>query len=386
MYESGYVREMRSAIASGDAVAVESTSRNIGEHMATNKSHTNSSLKKLFCEIVPNGRSVLESSGSIIEAAGPVNTQLFNTLTSQLLFSAVLESWSSPEFLWRSLVKIIPTNFANGEKLPGVASIGDSALTVAEGDVYPRSTMTENVVDIPKVVKKGHIVDLTREVLQADQTGLIISQAGKIAETMAINLEKRILDVVTGVSNTYKFNGTAYNTYLTSGAYVNTATSTALTDWTSIEAALLLFDGMTDPVTGEPIMVGGKTLLVPSALKMTAARLTAATMVAGGSGAAFAADPTDNVQTWTHSANPLGAGFQVLSNAYVKARTSSASTWFIGDFQKAFALVEANPITVTQQGASSEKEFERDIVASFKVNHRGTPAVIEPRYVVKCTA
>ena len=42
--------------------------------------------------------------------------------------------------------------------------------------------------------------------------------------------------------------------------------------------------------------------------------------------------------------------------------------------------------TVVQAPDNSEAEFTHDIVARFKVSERGTPAVLEPRRMVKCTA
>jgi len=59
--------------------------------------------------------------------------------------------------------------------------------------------------------------------------------------------------------------------------------------------------------------------------------------------------------------------------------------WFIGDFSKAFAYMENWPITVTQSPPGSEAEFTQDILVRFKASERGTPAVLDPRYVVRCT-
>jgi hypothetical protein len=43
------------------------------------------------------------------------------------------------------------------------------------------------------------------------------------------------------------------------------------------------------------------------------------------------------------------------------------------------------PITVTQSAAGSEADFNQDIVVRFKASERGAAAVLNPRYVVKCT-
>lgn len=42
-------------------------------------------------------------------------------------------------------------------------------------------------------------------------------------------------------------------------------------------------------------------------------------------------------------------------------------------------------ITVIQSPPSSEAEFSQDIVLRYKASERGAAAVINPRYVVKCT-
>ena len=90
--------------------------------------------------------------------------------------------------------------------------------------------------------------------------------------------------------------------------------------------------------------------------------------------------------TQTISSNPVAGISEILTSAYVKNRTSSASTWFMGDFTKAFAYMENWPITSVQAPTNSEAEFTKDIVMRWKVSERGVPEVIEPRAVVKNTA
>ncbi len=68
------------------------------------------------------------------------------------------------------------------------------------------------------------------------------------------------------------------------------------------------------------------------------------------------------------------------------ADAAATTWWFLGDFRKAFADKENWPITVTQAPANSEAEFSQDIVLRFKASERGAAAVLNPRYIVKCTA
>jgi hypothetical protein len=116
---------------------------------------------------------------------------------------------------------------------------------------------------------------------------------------------------------------------------------------------------------------------VPTALLFTARRIINAVEIRFGDGASST--------TQTVAANPA-TGFSILSSPYVKARTGSASTWFIGDPLRAFRYMENWPITAVEAPANSEVEFTHDIVQRFKVSERGAAAVIEPRYMVKCTA
>jgi hypothetical protein len=67
------------------------------------------------------------------------------------------------------------------------------------------------------------------------------------------------------------------------------------------------------------------------------------------------------------------------------ASADAKKWWFIGDFRKAFAYMENWPITVTQAPLGSEADFNNDVVLRFKASERGAAAVLNPRYVVKCT-
>ena len=96
--------------------------------------------------------------------------------------------------------------------------------------------------------------------------------------------------------------------------------------------------------------------------------------------------------TVTTAANPL-AGYRIRTSRLMYRRIVAAGEsasdarkwWFIGDFAKAFAYMENWPITVTQSPPGSEADFSSDVVVRFKASERGAAAVLNPRYVVKCT-
>src|SRR5262249_45078622 len=146
-----------------------------------------------------------------------------------------------------------------------------------QGAVYPNLGLNENWLDTLKPVKHGAQIGFTREMVVADRTGLLLKQVSDLGYACGVVVEKEGIDWATmsNSNNTYNRNGVSYNTYLTSGAYVNDQTGAALdgqaNEWRAIEKADLLFDAMTNPDTGEPIGIPQNVqLLVPSALLKTA--------------------------------------------------------------------------------------------------------------------
>lgn len=320
---------------------------------------------------------------------GAVTTGAFSNITGQIVYNEILAAWQNPAFIATRLARTVSTSFLDGEKIAGISSVGDDAEAVGEAQPYPLTGITEAYIETPRPVKRGHILPLTRETIISDRTNVLLDRAETISITMAMNKEKRVLDTVLGVTTSYKRNGaTAIGTYQTATPFINKKTSNGLTDYTDIENALLLFDGMTDPETGEPIVVTATQILVPSALLYTARRIANATevrMLTATTGAPETISPNPLRSPNLHGVN-AGNPFEILSSPYVYSRGSSTSTWYVGEFQRAFRYMEVWPMSATQLPANSQWEFQNDIVRAWKVSEFGVPAVIEPRYVVQNTA
>jgi hypothetical protein len=212
---------------------------------------------------------------------------------------------------------------------------------------------------------------------------LVLSRAAEVGELLGLNKEKRLIDLVIGATNNYKWLGTTYDTYQTATPWINVKSANELVDWTDVDAAEQLFADMLDPHTGEPILLQANTVLVMPAYRHAANRIFNALEVRY--------TPTSSATT-TITANPLG-NYQVEESrlAYRRILASGQTAddakkwWFLGDFKKAFAYMENWPITVTQSAQNSEADFNQDIVVRFKASERGAAAVLNPRYVVKCT-
>lgn len=353
------------------------------------------SVRRLFENFVPNGRELLSEydprtralfAGNVhlLEEAGAIKTTNFQAITGNAIYSQMLDTYDNePNMIGEDLVDIMPSSLYQ-EELPGVGEAGDMAEAVPEQGEFPYVGVNEELIRTPRTKKYGYQVALTWEMTFFDRFGLVLERASNIGRWLRVSREKRILDTVFGINNTYIRNDQAYDTYLTSGSWINHKTSNALADWTDVEAAELLFDAMTDPNTGEPIVTIPDTLIVPTALSKTADYILNAIQVREGSALAGAAD-TSAFARQTLAANPLKNQLKILSSQYVKARTSSASTWFIGSPKKAFKLIENAPMTV-EPLTPGDYSFSRHIVTGWRGWEMSSVAVIEPRHMVKNTA
>ncbi|TWT58892.1 hypothetical protein KOR42_22790 [Thalassoglobus neptunius] len=345
-------------------------------------------VNHLFEAIVPDGRELLESFNPfqkggmqygmpLLEGPHAVGLSSFTRITGSMIYNHVMEQWNNPAFIGDQLVTNLPSNLQE-EVIPGVSDVGDVAEIVPEHGEYPSAGMTDYEVKLPRPEKRGFELALTKELVFLDRLGEVLTRASNFTQSLRLNKEKRIIDAVFGITNTYKRNDLAENTYTSSGV-VNTKTSNALQDWRSVEAAELLFASMTDPDTGELIDVMPNTIVVPTALKHTARYILSSTHIEEASGT----HSGDTARTTTRSASTLD-DYSVLSSPLIKQRTSSDSTWLIGDPKNSFVYVEHWPIS-GEESPPGPDLFRLDIVGLWKYSERGVVGVTEKRRMVKNT-
>ncbi len=350
------------------------------------------SLRDLAEALIPEGRQWVRmldprNSGGVqlLEASEGIDVTAFLNVTGQVIYSKILEAYNHEAFVLSRLVDTVPTRL-DGEKIPGVAGLKDEVTEIHPGMPYPSAGFGEDYIETPPTTKHGLIVPVTREAIFFDRTNLVLRRAAEVGEVLGLNKEKRLLDLLIGVTNNYKWNGVEYNTYYDAsagGPWVNQLADNELVDWTNVDAAEQLFAEMIDPATGEPVLVQATTVLVMPAYRHAAHRVFNAAEIT------YTTPGTGNSVT---AANPLG-NYRVVESrlAYRRIVASGVAAdqakqwWFIGDMRKAFAYMENWPITVTQSPPGSEAEFTQDIVVRFKASERGAAAVLNPRYVVKCT-
>jgi len=355
------------------------------------------SLRELAEHLVPDGREWISmmnprhsGDGLLQEAAGVVDTAAFANITGQIVYSAMLERFQSPQFVFTPLVRNVPTQFS-GEKIPGIGGIGDMAAIVPEGKPYPQVGLTEDWINTPQTFKRGNIIPITKEAIFFDRTNQILDEARKIGEYLGYNKETRIIDAFVDEGSTvhrYNWRNSIYATYQATTPWLNLKASNALLDWTNLDAVEQLFNNMVDPNTGLPILVMAQHLVVTPQLAHVAARILNATSISLQS-TGFA---TMGALTATHAPNPVGnsqafsAPYKLITSRILPTRMATDTSWFLGDIGKTVQYMENFPLAVQQAPSNSEPEFTADIVMRFKASERGAAAVVEPRATVKSTA
>lgn len=325
---------------------------------------------------------------SLLEADA-VKYSHFSNITGQIFFSAVREGFENEELIFSKIIPDEDSNIFDMEKIPGMSEIGDEAEIVEEAQPYPMVGISEDYIEVAAKKKRGFILPLTKEFIAGDLTGLWNKYARKGGFWLGLNKEKRLIDTVidenSGAKSAaigghrYHWRGSTYATYQTSGPWVNVKTSNGLTDYNNIEAAWLLLADMTDPYTGEPIMVQPKHLIFTPDNAFTASRVLSATEIRTG-------DITTGTGDQTISGNPIQTIVGTLtpvSSRLLKARAATDTDWWLGNLEEAFCYFKNWDISSEEAPSNSEDAFKRDIVQQFKVSEKGVPATKEPRVVVE---
>lgn len=346
-------------------------------------------LGKLFSECFgwdnfQRCRSKDSLATEVMEAAGGVASNAFQSISGQIVYTATLDAYEAQDFVFSRLIPEQQTPF-NGEKIAGISEIGDEALVVPEAEPYPLAGVSENWIQTPETKKRGLIVPVTREAIFFDRTGQLLQRCSDVGKWLGVNREKRAIDCVIDENTTdhrYNWKGTTYASYQTTTPWDNTTASAALVDWTDLDEAEQTLNALTDPFTGEPILIDAKHLVCVRALQRTAERILTATEVRTTvPGYATTANPNQYVMP-----NPYANKYQIVTSLLLASRLATDTTWFLGDVTRYAKYMVNWPMSVRQAPPNSHDEFHRDIVQQYRADERGAYAVVEPRAMTTCTA
>lgn len=331
---------------------------------------------------------------SRLEAVDFVGLSDFAIATGLFLLDEANRGFNVPSFIADKLVtKREAASTKLSQKIPYFPlPASDNAYRKLEGKPYNRVGAASGYVESTPPEDNGFIIEATRELLRDDKTGGgIAMNINRQGQGLGIYREKDILGTVFGTQGSWKFGindaipTTSYNTYATSAApYVNSISNT-LTSWKSIDAALLQFSKIGDPVTGQILGIPTNlTMVVPWAIWMRAKNFLNATDVQevdNSTGTATVRTTFTNPIT----SNPQQVTINLLSNQWVYQVTSSDSTWFLGDFTEAFVLNNGWEQEQLEQGKESNAFFESNIIYRQRYSYNQKAYPYMPFRVLKNT-
>ena len=295
-----------------------------------------------------------------------VSSDQFPVLTGQLISAIVIDSYENAALVGDLLCTTIPSKM-EVEKIAGLDSL-QGPEPVLQGMEYNSSSMGEKYVESPNL-KYGRLLALTEEAIYFDRGGEFMRRAQAFGEKAGVFRERLILNGVQDISGyrSYRPSGIVTDVYSATNSNLNTSNPFGETGLNTIWST---FQSQTDS-EGDPILISPSTAvcLVPVGLWNQCNQMARSAFVPEGN--------ENAVNTYKGTFTPLTSHF---------VTTQHTTTWFFGNFKKAFAWVQVWPIEVLRQKEDSDFQFRRDIACVFKIRLYGSLCCLDPKFVQKSTA
>lgn len=313
-----------------------------------------------------------------------VDSSAFFAVTGQILIGRVRQKYELTSQIGKRIFPVIPIldNNLQASREQIVSRVSQLPGTVEQGMTYPQQSFGQLYVDYPAPQKFGYQCNVTMELVLADKTKQIYDMADSVGEMTGWEEERRKMRVFLGIVNPFSQNGTAANTYRSSGAWVNLLNNFTLVDYKSINTLEQVLRNQTDPQTGLPLNGMVKDLFVMPVKRYDAKRILNATDIRINGTAAG---------DLTVSGNPLDGDIRLVETSqFVQALAVSEGSYtspkadtitIAGRFDRAFGWKEVYPVRVEQLPPNSERNFDRDIMYAVKAGGFGVAVVQEPREV-----
>jgi hypothetical protein len=330
---------------------------------------------------------ILEAGTGAVMPSAFANINAFTASVVGLIEVSMIEGWQNPQFIADQLMPAEATKVFEGRKKIGVTRMGDVAEERLPGMPTKRAQVGEKWINQPRTVENAVAVEVTQESVFLDLTGQVLKEANDLGTWLAYRKELRCIDAFIGVTNTYSYKGTAYNTYQTASTWDNSF-SNELLHWTDIEEVEIKFRDMTDPETGTRVLIQPNTILVNRGKLHTLGAILGATNVRYS-------DATTSTHNMREFSNPI-KGYTPLESPLVYQRcrdsdglnlsaANAEKYWWTYEKGKPIVYAQNWPLR-TQTAAPTQMDMiDRGVISYTKADERGVPFWQEPRRVVRCT-
>lgn len=338
--------------------------------------------------------ALLEDNGAGAVAASQfADINAFTAVVSGLLEISVMDGWENPDFIMDQIMPDVPTRMFDGRKVIGTTRLGDVAEPRYPGNPTKRAGFSERWITQPRTVENALACEVTQEAVYLDLTGEVLEQANAVGDWIRWRKEMRCIDCFIGVTNTYSYNGTSYNTYLSNSTWNNALTGNELLFWEQVQTVELAFRDMTDPATGLRVKI------VPDSMYVNQEKLYTAQAILGATELEYRGIPgsTSANQDIRRFGNVL-RNYKLFTSPLVYQRMTDASGlnlsttnagkyWYVWDSKKPpFKYASNWPLRVQQAAPNQVDLIDRGIVLYVKADERGVPMVYEPRRIVQSTS
>ena len=294
-------------------------------------------------------------------------SDLFPLLTGELINSQVISGYDNPDLVGDRLVTIIPSKLKQ-DKLASISGL-DMPEEVLENASYNESLMEEGNYVTSDNKKFGRLLSISEEAIHFDKTAEIMRRANNFGEKARLFRERMILNGIQDITGYKVYHPLGVQTDAYSATLGNLSASSPFGE-SSMEKIYKIFHDQVDS-EGDPIIVSPSNAiaLVPVELWNRANQMAKSILVPEG---------VEN------AVNSFAKTFEPLTSPYVTQQ--SATTYYFGNFKRAFSYLEVWPLQTFVMKPGNEDEFKRDIKLTVKVRLFGSVAMVDPKYVAKCTA
>lgn len=345
-----------------------------------------------------NAAQVYEQAGNLLEAGtGAImpsafaNINAFTAITGGLMEVSILEGWNNPGYIADEIAPVVETRMFEGRKVIGAARIGDLAEERLPGMPTKRVQFGERWITQPRTVENAFAVEITQEAIYLDQTGSVPEEANNLGDWLRYRKDIRCINAFIGVTNTYVYGGTSYNTYLAAGTWDNDFSNELLQE-SDVEEVMVKFRNMKDQETSTPVLIRPNMIL----LNRGKSRIARAILGDTATGYEYRGIPgsTTDPQEIRKSEPAYRGQFGLIESPLVYERciatdglalsAANAEKYWWTYEKGAMRYAQNYPIR-TQTAAPNQLDMiDRGVVLYTKADERGIPMWYEPRKVVRC--
>lgn len=333
-------------------------------------------------------RNLQEAGEGAVGPSAFANINAFTGIASGLLEVAILEGWENPDYIGEQLMPDEPSKQFEGRKTIGISRMGDQAEERLPGMPTKRAQIGQRWITQPRTVENALACELLQETVFLDLTGQAVAEANEVGDWLRYRNELRKINAFIGVTNTYTYMDTSYNTYQTASTWDNDF-SNELNYYSDIQEAEIKFRDMTDPATSTRVKITPNTMLVNREKLYTARMVLGAQTVVEGSA-------TTSTYTRRDAPNPVN-NYKIIESPLVYERCTASDGlnlsatnagkywWLFESGNRTIVYVTNWPLRVQQAAPGQLDMIDRGVVLYVKADERGIPMWKEPRRVVRNT-